>query len=112
MTFVKHFNTRGSGYRREKMVGSAIFIDGKLKIRLPNTTKVVESGFIEEGFGVVTKTVPARNSPYTMIQTKINLEDLPIELRGKSYKFRISAKKVSENEYVFPFCEAEMVNKK
>ena len=111
MTFVKHFNIRG-GNHREKGVGSAVFIDGKLTIRLPNTTEVVESGFIEEGFGVVTKTVPARKSPYTIIVTKIDLEDLPIELRGKSYKFRIKAKKVSENEYVFPFCEAEMMNKK
>lgn len=111
MTFVKHFN-RAGGNRREKGIGSAIFIDGKLTIRLPNTTEIVESGFIEEGFGVVTKTVPARKSPYTMIQTKIDLEDLPIELRGKSYRFRISAKKISENEYIFPFCEAEMMNKK
>lgn len=111
MTFVKHFNPRG-GNHREKGIGSAILIDGKLVIRLPNTTEIVESGFIEEGFGVVTKTVPARKSPYTMIQTKIDLGDLPIELRGKSYKFRISAEKIPENEYVFPFCKAEMMNKK
>ena len=111
MTFVKHFNIRG-GNHREKGIGSAVFIDGKLVIRLPNTTEVVESGFIEEGFGVVTKTVPARKSPYTMIQTKIDIQDLPIELRGKCYKFRISAEKVSENEFVFPFCKAEMINKK
>lgn len=111
MTFVKHFNYRGRNHR-EKGIGSAIFIDGRLIIRLPNTTEVIESGFIEEGFGVVTKTVPARKSSYTVIQTKIDLEDLPIELRGKSYKFRIGAKKVSENEYIFPFCEAEMKNKK
>jgi len=111
MTFVKHFNNRG-GNHREKSIGSAIFIDGKLVIRLPNTTEIVESGFIEEGFGVVTKTVPARKSPYTVIQTKIDLEDLPIELRGKCYKFRISAEQISENEFVFPFKKAEMMNKK
>lgn len=112
MTFVKHFNSKGGGYRGEKMVGSAIFCDGKLIIKLPNTKKVVESGFIEEGFGVVTNTVPARKSPYTMIATKINLEDLPIELRGKSYRFRILAEQISENEFVFPFKKAKMMNKK
>lgn len=111
MTFVKHFNFRG-GNRREKGIGSAVFGDGKLVIRLPNTKDVVESGYTEDGFGVITKTVEARKSPYTMIQTKINVEDLPIELRGKCYKFRISAEKISEDEFVFPFCKAEMINKK
>lgn len=111
MTFVKHFNNRG-GNRREKGIGSAVFGDGKLVIRLPNTKDVVECGYIEDGFGVLTKTVDARKSPYTMIQTKIDLEDLPIELRGKCYKFRISAEQISENEFVFPFKKAIMINKK
>ena len=111
MTFVKHFNHAG-GNRKEIGFGSAIFGDGKLTIRLPNTKSVEECGFIEGGFGVVTKSCPKRKSAYTLIQTKIELEDLPIELRGKCYKFRIYAEKASEDEFVFPFCKAEMMNKK
>ena len=111
MEFVKHFNNRG-GYHREKMAGSAIFADGKLTIRLPNTKDVVESGITESGFGVVTKTVTARKSPYTMIITKYNVGDLPPELRGQMYKYHIRAEQISENEFVFPFNRATMLNKK
>lgn len=111
MTFVKHFNTRG-GFHGEKMVGSAVFCDGKLTIRLPNTKDVVESGITEDGFGVVTRTVPARKSPYTLIITKYEKDDLPVELRGQTYKFRIIAEQVSEDEFVFPFNKATMMNKK
>lgn len=111
MEFVKHFNSRG-GHHGEKMVGSAVFCDGKLTIRLPNTKDVVESGITEDGFGVVTKTVEPRKSPYTMIITKYNKEDLPVELRGQTYKFRIIAEQISENEFLFPFNKATMMNKK
>ena len=111
MTFVKHFNGRG-GHHGEKMVGSAVFCDGKLVIRLPNTKDVVESGIIEGGFGVVTKTVTARKSPYTMITTKYEKDDLPVELSGQTYKFRIIAEQISEDEFVFPFNKATMMNKK
>ena len=111
MTFVKHFNSRG-GYRGKKMVGSAVFCDGKLTIRLPNTKDVVESGITESGFGVVTKTVPARKSPYTMIVTKYDREDLPTELRGQTYKFHICAEQISEDEFLFRFDRAKMLNRK
>jgi hypothetical protein len=111
MVFIKHFNGRG-GNHGEKMVGSAVFCDGKLTIRLPNTKDVVESGITEDGFGVVTKTVEPRKSPYTMIITKYNKEDLPVELRGQTYKFRIIAEQISENEFLFPFNKATMMNKK
>ncbi len=112
MTFVKHFNSRGGNGRKEKMVGSAVFGDGKLAIRLPNTKTVVEGGITSEGFGVITKDAPARKSPYTTIITKYDVNDLPIELRGTSYKFRIMAEHISENEYVFPFTKAKMITKK
>lgn len=111
MEFVKHFNSRGR-YHGEKMVGSAVFCDGKLTIRLPNTKDVVESGITEDGFGVVTKTVEPRKSPYTMIITKYERGDLPVELRGQTHKFRISAEQISENEFLFPFNKATMMNKK
>lgn len=111
MTFVKRFNTRG-GYHGEKTVGSAVFCDGKLIIRLPNTKDVVEKGITEDGFGVVTKTVEPRKSPYTMIQIMYDVNDLPVELRGKTYKFRIIAEQISEDEFLFPFNKAIMMNKK
>lgn len=111
MDFIKHFDYRG-GRHGDPMVGSAIFIDGKLTIRLPRNKEVVEKGFIEGGFGVVTKDAPARKSPYTLIVTKIDVNDLPPNLRGQTYKYRICAQQISENEFVFPFANAEMLNKK
>jgi hypothetical protein len=111
MTFVKLFESR-DGNRREKMIGSAVFCDGKLTIRLPNTKDVVEKGITENGFGVVTKTVEPRKSPYTMIQTLYDVNDLPPQLRGQTYKFRISAEQISEDEFLFPFDRAKMLNKK
>jgi hypothetical protein len=111
MVFVKHFNCRG-GNHGEKMIGSAIFGDGKLTIRLPNTKDVVEKGITEDGFGVVTKTVEPRKSPYTMINIQYDVNDLPPQLRGQTYKFKIAAEQISENEFLFPFDRAKMLNKK
>jgi len=111
MTFVKLFESRG-GNRREKMIGSAVFCDGKLTIRLPNTKDVVEKGITEDGFGVVTKTVEPRKSPYTMIVVKYDVNDLPPQLRGQTYKFRINAEQISEDEFLFRFDKAKMLNKK
>lgn len=111
MEFVKHFYTRG-GYRGEKIIGSVVFADGKLTFRLPNTKAVVESGITESGFGVVTKTVPTRKSPYTILVKQYDKNDLPPELRGQTYKYRIVATKISEDEFVFPFNKATMLNKK
>lgn len=111
MDFIKHFNHSGNN-GGNKMLGSAILIDGKLTIKLPNTFVVEESGFIEGGFGVVTKTVPPRKSHYTMIQVKVDLDDLPAELRGQTYKYRIYAEQIADNEFVFPFKRAKMLNHK
>lgn len=111
MVFIKHFNSRG-GDHGERMVGSAIFGDGKLTIRLPNTKEVVEKGITEDGFGVVTKTVGPRKSPYTMISTKYDVDDLPPQLRGQTYKFKINAEQISDDEFLFRFDRAKMLNKK
>ena len=111
MVFIKHFNGRGGNYR-EKMAGSAVFCDGKLTIRLPRTKDVVEKGITEDGFGVVTKTVEPRKSPYTMIITKYDVNDLPPQLRGQTYRFRINAEQISEDEFLFQFDKAKMLNKK
>lgn len=112
MVFVKHFNGRG-GNHKTRTEGSAIFCDGKITIRLPSTKKVVESGITEVGFGVVTKDDDkAKKAPYTLIITKYAKEDLPPELRGQSYKYRIYGVKVSEDEFLFPFNNATMMNKK
>jgi hypothetical protein len=111
MVFIKHFNGRG-GDHGERMVGSAIFGDGKLVIRLPNTKEVVEKGITEDGFGVVTKTVEPRKSPYTTINTKYDVDDLPPQLRGQTYKFKINAEQISDDEFLFRFDRAKMLNKK
>jgi hypothetical protein len=47
-----------------------------------------------------------------MIQTLYDVNDLPPQLRGQTYKFRISAEQISEDEFLFPFDRAKMLNKK
>lgn len=110
MNFIKHFERAGGS--KPHRIGSAIFIDGKLIIRLPNTKKVIECGYVKDGFGVLTEDTPARKSPYTIIQVAISKDDLPPELCGQTYKYRIYAKQISENEFVFPFANASIMNKK
>lgn len=111
MEFIKHFNQRG-GHSSGDFKGAAVFSDGFLTIRLPNTKAVVEKGYIDGGFGVVTKDVKPKKSPYIVINTEIDKEYLPVELRGETYKFRIEAEYLSENEIVFPYSRARMMNKK
>lgn len=111
MVFVKHFEGC-SGNHREKMIGSAVFCDGKLTIRLPNTKDVVENGITADGFGVVTKTVEPRKSHYTTIMVKYDVNDLPSQLRGQTYRFRINAEQISEDEFLFRFDRAKMLNHK
>ena len=108
MVFIKHFNGRGGDH----MVGSAIFGDGKITIRLPNTKEVVEKGITEDGFGVVTRTIEPRKSPYTMISTKYDVDDLPPQFCGQTYKFKINAELISDDEFLFRFDRAKMLNKK
>ena len=109
MNFIKHFNSRGG---RVGSLGSALFGDGKLRIRIPNTYNVVEKGFIDGGFGLVVEPCGNRKSKYTTVNVNIDPLDLPPELRGKTYKFGIPAEKISDTEFVFLFKKARMLNKK
>lgn len=111
MNFINHFNEKGNS-RGEPFKGTAIFCDGFLTIRLPNTLAVVEKGYVEGGFGVVVKPQTPRKSPYTLICTEIDLNYLPNNLRGRTYKFRIEAEYVSENEIIFRYDRAKMMNHK
>ena len=109
MKFIKHFNTKGGSVGS---FGSAIFGDGYLRIRIPNTFDIVEKGFIDGGFGLVVKPCEGRKSPYTTIHTRIDTEYLPQELRGEKYIFGIPAEQISDTEIVFMYKRAKMLNKK
>lgn len=112
MEFINHFNSRGGRTSDGSFSGTAIFSDGILIIRLPNTKRVVEKGYIEGGFGVVTESYPPRKSPYTIVKVELDMSYLPNEFHGKNYKFRINAEQTADNEYVFLYKRAKMMNKK
>ena len=110
MDFIKRFTQKGGCYYTR--IGSAIFSNGNLRISLPNTKRVLDKGYIDGGFGVVTQTIEPKKSPRTLIVTKIDMNMLPPELTGKDYKFLIPAEQISENEFVFLYKNAKMLNRK
>ena len=111
MEFINHFNERG-GAKGVPFEGTAVFGDGKLVIRLPNSKKTVERGYIEGGFGVVTEDCSPRKSPYTMITVALDAKYLPPNLQAKNYKFKIKARLNSENEFIFLYSDAKMMTHK
>ena len=108
MEFIKTFD---SSRTFKSSFGSAIIKDGFVRIRLPNNVKIVEKGFIEGGIGIVTEPKKPGKTPYTLLQQEVDKSYLPTELTGKSYKFFIPAEKLSENEFVFMYKKAKMLNK-
>ena len=110
MDFIKLFEVKKRGYKNN--VGSAIIMNGTLRIRLPNTVSVVDRGYIEGGIGCVTEPCVPRKSPYNIYKVDLDTNLIPPELRGREYKFYIPAKQISENEFVFLYKDAKMMNKK
>lgn len=108
MVFIKTF---GSTRTYKASIGSAIIKDGFIRIRLPNNVSIVEKGFIEGGIGIVTEPKNPGKSPYTILQEELDINYLPVELTGKAYKFFIPAEKIGENEFVFMYKKAKMLNK-
>ena len=109
MRFIKHFD---SSRTFKSSIGSAIIENGFVRIRLPNNVAIAEKGFIEGGIGIVTEPKKPGKAPYTLLQQKLDTDYLPTELKADSYRFFIPAEQISENEYVFMYKKAKMLNKK
>lgn len=111
MEFIKPIIRRRGGHVAG--VGSLIISNGYLRIRInvPNA-KIKDIGLIKGGIGVVLK--ESKNRKMKFVQNIIKYEDgdIPVELRGEGYKFRIKAEKISDMEFVFYFKKADMLNKK
>ena len=111
MEFIKPIVRRRGGHVAG--FGSLIISNGYLRIRINvSNTKIKDIGIIKGGIGVVLE--ESKNRKTNVVQNIIRYEtdDIPVELRGEKYKFRIKAEKISDMEYVFYFKKAEMLNKK
>ena len=110
MEFIKTFTHKTGGRAKEQ--GSLIICNGELRIKInePNSS-VAEYGVIKNGIGVVIKKVK-RATPFLRTIMKYNSDDIPVNLQGEKYRFKIPAEKISDTEYVFNFDKAIMLNKK
>ena len=112
MDFIKIIPRRRCG--RAKGFGSLVIRDGMLRIAInePNSY-LKEIGVIQDGIGVILeKCDRKKKTPYVMNVLPYSEKDIPINLQGEKYKFSIPAKKISDNEFVFMFKDAVMLNKK
>lgn len=112
MEFIKPIN-RQRGGNHVAGIGSLIISNGYLRIRInAPETRLKDIGLIKGGIGVVLE--ESKNRKIKCVQNKIKYEedDIPVELRGEGYRFRIKAEKVSDMEFAFYFKKAEMLNKK
>ena len=97
-----------------KGFGSLIICDGMLRITInePNSY-LKEIGVIQDGIGaILEKSNKKKKTPYVKNVLPYSENDIPIHLQGEKYKFSIPAKKISDNEFVFMFKDAVMLNKK
>ena len=101
---------RGSFERYE---GVAYIRDGKVTIKLfRDGVKIRTVGIVNGGIGCVTVT-SARKNIMGFCQTVRDFRgDLPSPLESNGYTFAIPAKRLSEDEYVFPYEDARMLNGK
>lgn len=109
MEFVQKFScTRGS----TKGVGSAIISEDCVIIRVNGNKRIKEVGTIQDGLGCVTEDVTDKKSPSAVGHYSHAVEYLPENFKGNGYKFRIEGKQISENEFVYLYKDAKMMNKK
>lgn len=113
MEFIKPIVRRRGGNHHVAGIGSLIINKGYLRIRInvPNA-RLKDIGLIKGGIGVVLEESKNRKMKYVQNTIMYGEDDIPVELRGKGYKFRIKAEKVSDMEFAFYFKKAEMRNKK
>lgn len=107
MNFIKDFNVRKG---REPGFGSLCIANGflKLKINVPNA-HIVKIGATKDGIGCIIKTGDKnKKTPYVATCFRYDKDWLPVNFQGEGYKFSIPAKKISDTEYEFMFCNAKM----
>lgn len=111
MEFIKPIVRRRGGHVAG--FGSLVINNGYLRIRInvPNA-KIKDIGLIKGGIGIVLEESKNRKTKCVQNVIKYEDDDIPIELRGEKYKFRIKAEKISDMEFAFYFKKAEMLNKK
>jgi len=112
MNFIKTLEKRTSG--RYNGDGSIVIANGVIAIRIPtNKFSFKEIGIIKDGIGVeLEKSTKKRTSPGIFTTRHFEEADLPVELQGDKYRFRIPGEKISDTEYVFMFKKAKMLNTK
>lgn len=111
MDFIKEFKQKFG--RTANLNGSCVISEGNVNVRFQNTKEIVKIGIIEGGIGVVTKEKKPRKSPYTVgIYKNVDVSLYPPELKTKVYKYFIEGEKLGENETVFLFKNAKIMNKK
>lgn len=112
MNFVKTLEKRRGG--RYGGDGSVIIAENHIDIRIPdNKVDIKEIGIIKDGIGVVVKPSKLkRKAPNIFTRRVFDSGDIPVELQGEKYRFRIPGEKISDTEYVFMFKKAKMLNKK
>ena len=112
MQFIKTFKLSRGGCKAQ--LGSLIICNGKLHLRIRQPKAILEEfGFIEGGTGaVISLGHEDKKTPYILKIVPYDPKDIPIELQGQKYRFKIPAEKISDTEYVFMFDKACMLNKK
>ena len=112
MNFIKNYSVGRGGSHCE--LGSVIIRDGtiRLRIRQENAT-LKEFGIVDGGIGaIISLNEKGRQKKAITKVVPYSPKDIPIELQGKGYCFKISPKKLSDTEYIFLFKDAKMKNHK
>ena len=112
MQFIKTFKLTWGGSKAQ--LGSLIICNGKLRLRIGQPKAILkEFGFIEGGMGaVISLEHEERKTPFISKIVTYDPKDIPVNLQGQKYRFKIPAEKISDTEYVFMFNKAYMLNKK
>lgn len=111
MDFVKEFMKRGNF---SNGAFSCTITNERIVIKLPNKYDIKRAGLIQGGVGVIVEKAKKERVAYcTNGKYQIAKEDLPEQFRADGYIYRITTDKISEeNEIVFDFKNAIMLNKK
>lgn len=112
MQFIKTFKVSRGGSKAQ--LGSLIIRNGELRLRIGQPkANLKEFGFIEGGIGaIISLGQEKRKTSYIAKIVTYDPKDIPVELQGQKYCFKIPAEKISDTEYVFMFDKAYMLNKK
>lgn len=108
MEFIKTLNTKQTS---KHSLGFAKISNGIIHVLIRCEKKTIcNVGLISDGIGVELKdSETAAKTPYVQSCRVYDESDIPANLQSEEYKFKIPAKQISENEYVFMFKDAVMM---